>query len=368
MSQLDDRLEAALQARADCVQGLVLSPPNVRAAARWQQHRARVSTALALALLLLPAAGFALGQRQQPTRTATRPVTPPPSGAAAALPWSGSTDLVLRNAGTGRTPGGWQLCFGEACADIAAPGPHSVSLIHQPTTVQGLAPIGTTRVTVATHDAGAVEAQLATPSGPHPAGVLFGAPEVTISRPEGSAFSLTYQVTAYDAAGAQLAARTAVGGWDLAQQHPVTGDVRVIDDQPGAGPSMVAWTDRLGWVCWGERSGTGASAIFGAFACAPPTNASTIALIADDNADGVLLLRVPQAVTTLQVRDAAGHPTATASLHALGGWSFAVMDRRAAGSTPGSTVTGLDRSGHVVIEVPTGSLQPLDGTVWSYGA
>lgn len=363
MSQLDDRLHSAFDQRAERAEGLVLSPQVVRAAARHQRNRARTTTAVVLALAVLPAAGFALGQRQHTTHAASRPVTPLPRGASAALPWAGTTDLSLRKADTGGVHGGWELCFGESCQDVASPGQHSVSLLQQATTVQGLAPVGTARVTVRTRDGQTVEAQLATSAASHLPGVLFGAPDVVVTRPEGTAFSLTYQVTAYDAAGAQLAVRTSVGGWDLAQQHPPAGAVLVLEDQGAAGPAVVTWVDRSGWVCIGERAGTGAAAMFGAFSCSPPTDPSTVVLVTDDVGDGSPLLRLPPSVGSVEVRDAAGHRVASASTHALGGWSLAVVDRRAEGSTPGSTVTALDRSGHVVAQVPTGSMHPLDGTV-----
>jgi hypothetical protein len=197
------------------------------------------------------------------------------------------------------------------------------------------------------------------------AGVLFAAPDVVISQPQGSGFSLTYVVTAYDAAGRQLAVRRSLGGADLAREHPSAGPVTTLAEGGPLDPSTVAWADKDGWVCWGQRSGTGTTAVFGAYACTPPDHPADLALVADDLNDGLLLVRVPSSVVRLEVRDAAGRTTTSATMQALGTGRLAVIDRTAGGSSAGSTVVGIDSAGRVVQQVPTGSLQPLDGTLTS---
>lgn len=375
MSDLDQLLGEALERRA-AVARPGMTPAVVHHAIRRQRLRtARVSAVAAVACAAVTGVTVLAGVGHHATRPA---VTRPPAPSVPApdsvldgtiveeLPWAGTTSLTLNRGGTADgtagTPDGYAFCFAVSCTGTVTAAPHGFTVGSDSGSIYGLAPHGTRKVEVTLGTQPAVSIPVSPTDDPTLPGVMYGTSSISAVAPGMGAFSLTYRLVAYDWQGQQLAEETVVGSYDLALIHRPVGPLAGLPGDLGAGPQQVAWTDKAGWACSGERSTTAGTVSFGANVCVPPGDPARVTLVADNPSLQQLVLRVPAAVRNAELRGQTGR-VVRATFTDTGHGRLAVFDLSVGVPSANSRITCRDAAGAIVLSAPMNSLTSPAGTV-----
>jgi hypothetical protein len=376
MNDLDQRLAEVFDRRAELAPP-VLTPAVVRRAVH--QHRVRGAKATAGAVLAccgLMVASAVRGGAHDGGRppVVSAPMQPPAPTAAGdfhgtiveELAWTATTPLTLLRGGVGapeaRPTDGYAFCFGASCMGQITVSRHGFTLGDDRGSIFGLAPHGTRTVVVTVgHDA-PVSIPVSPTDDPTLPGVLYGTSEITPVAPGPGAFSLSYRLTAYDWEGDPLDSQLVVGSFDLARQHVPVGVLAALPADVGAGPKQVAWTDRLGWACWGEQAGSGAGVSFGANVCVPPQDPGKVTLVAESPSFQSVVLRVPATVTRCELRSQGGR-VVKAAFTDTGHGRLATFDLTVGVPSANSRVTCWDPSGKELVSAPMNSFTTPAGAV-----
>jgi hypothetical protein len=365
MTDLDQLLAETFDRRA-AVAGPAVAPAAVhRAIARHRLRTAKVVAAAAAGCAAVTGVAV-LAVSQHDRRPAVSPPVGPavPTTATASasaqdgtvveeLPWAGTTALTLRRGGTAvgtaQTPDGYAFCFGASCTGKTLPAaPHAFAIGLDRGSIYGLAPHGTRKVLVIVGVQAPVSIPVSATDEPNLPGVMYGVSSISPVAPGLGAFSLSYRLVAYDGAGRQLAAQLVVGSYDLALAHPPVGSVMALPTPEGAALQQLAWTDKSGWACAGESSGSGAAASFGANVCAPPADPGRVALVAGDSSNDYVVLRVPATVSRAELRGQHGK-VVRATFTDTGHGRLAAFDLSVGVPSDNSTITCWSAKGSVVL-------------------
>jgi hypothetical protein len=370
MTDLDQLLGEALERRAS-VAGPGVTPAAVHLAVRRHRLRtAKVSAGFAITCaavtgaIVLTAAG---NGGSHPAGVSPAGPTTPAAGqdgtVVAELPWAGTTTLTLRRGAT-EAPDGVAFCIAGSCFSMGTPTSRGIILeVTGGGTIAGLAPHGTRRVLLVIGAQTPVSIPVSTTDDSTLPGVLYGVSSISAVAPGAGAFTLTYRLTAYDVDGRQLASRLVVGSADVALAHAPVGRLAALPSYTqNAALSHVAWTDSSGWACAGERSGSGATASFGADVCVPPHDVAHVALVNDDSSNQYVVLRVPTSVTDAELRGQSGR-VVRATITDTGHGRLAAFDLSVGVPSANSTITCRDAAGAVVLATPMNSLSWPAGTV-----
>jgi hypothetical protein len=376
MTDLDQLLADALERRA-AVAGPAVTPASVhRAIHRKRLLTAKVLAAAVAACTAVSGAAVLAGARHDRRPATSGPIVPVPTAATNTaedgtiveeLPWAGTTALTLRRGGTAvgtaGTPTGYAFCFAASCVGTAVPAPADAFAIGlDKGSIYGLAPHGTRKVLVIVGAQTPVSIPVSATDEASLPGVMYGVSSISPVAPGVGAFTLTYRLVAYDAGGQQLASELVVGSYDLAVEHAPDGPVAAVPGHEGTSLPQLAWTDKSGWACAGQRSGSGATATYGANVCVPPRNPGHVALVADDTSNQYVVLRVPASVTSAELRGQTGR-IVKATFTDTGHGRLAAFDLSVGVPSDNSTITCWNAKGAVVLTAPMKALTAPAGTV-----